>query len=164
MSILPWENDYSSHGDGLSVGYWSTHATIPYGNLTGKFEGVAQFQWRVAASVDAPKLSTSVVLRRGVLPWANQVRDAGGGQSRLRNNRSLSRCLVSASSSSRAALSPATGCRGRSAARSATPIFSSPASVSLMPARFSHSMQRCSTARSKHLLSRPTRRSSHDSG
>lgn len=148
MTPPPRESYHSSHSDDLSFWYWSGYATTPYAKLTGKFQSVAIFRRCIVASVDAPELSSSVVLRRGVLPWANQVRDAGEGQSQLRNNRSLSRCSANASSSSRAASSPEIGSHARSAAPSGTPIFSSQASESLMLVRSSHSMPRCSTAHS----------------
>ena len=153
MTPLPREFDYSSHGDGLSVGYWGTNGTIPYTELTEKFQGVARFHWRVAASVDAPKLSTSVVLRRGVLPWANQVRAHARrrertserlflGISRAKDFRNLVWLLLCFGRSSRRST-----WRSALVARSGTPICSSRASVSRMPVPYSRFMLRSSANR-----------------
>ena len=153
MSVLPREFYYSSHGGGLSVRYLDTHATIPYTDLTEKFQGVAQFHWRVAASVDAPKLSTSVVLRRGVLSWANQVR--AYARRRERTSERLFREISRAKDFRN--LVGLLSCFGRSSrrstwrsapvARSDTPICSSRASVSRMPVPYSRSMPRSSADR-----------------
>jgi hypothetical protein len=153
MIPLPREFYYSPHGARLSAWYLSRHATTPYTKLTEKFPGAAQFQWRIAASVDEPKLSTSVVLRRGVLPWANQVRAHARrrertserlflGISRAKDFRNLVWLLLCFGRSSRRST-----WRSALVARSGTPICSSRASVSRMPVPYSRFMLRSSANR-----------------
>ena len=153
MSSLPREFYNSSHGCRLCVRYWSAYATIPYTELTEKFQSVANFRKRIAVSVDARDPSSSVALRWSVLSWANQVRAYARrrertserlfrGISRAKDFRNLVWLLLCFGRSNRRSI-----WRSAPVARSGTPICSSRVSVSQMPVPYSRSMPRLSANR-----------------
>jgi hypothetical protein len=86
-------------------------------------------------------------VRVGGFSCPNQSGVRVAGQRLLRNNRSLSRYSVNASSFARAGSSRRSGFPSASDARNATPISSSKASASLTRARPSRSMRKSSTLR-----------------
>jgi len=143
----------SSHRDRLPAWYLDTYATIPYTELTEKFQSVANFRKRIAVSVDARDPSSSVALRWSVLSWANQVRAYARrrertserlfrGISRAKDFRNLVWLLLCFGQSSLHST-----WRSAQVARSGTPICSSRASVSRMPVPCSRSMPRSSANR-----------------